>query len=45
VDCAEVAQALTASGGGHARAAGATVAGHVRAVADRVIAEVERRLG
>jgi phosphoesterase RecJ-like protein len=45
VDCAEVAQALTASGGGHARAAGATLVGlSTRAVASRVIAEVERRL-
>ncbi len=44
VDCAEVAQALTSSGGGHARAAGATVTGPARAVAERVIAEVARRL-
>jgi len=44
VDCAEVAQVLTSSGGGHARAAGATVTGTARAVAEGVIAEVARRL-
>lgn len=45
VDCAQVAQALAPAGGGHARAAGATLMGPIRAVAERVVAEVGRRLG
>ena len=37
IDCAQVAQAMTASGGGHARAAGATLEGPVESVALRAI--------
>jgi phosphoesterase RecJ-like protein len=44
VDCAQVAQAIAASGGGHARAAGATVEGSAAGVAQKVLAEVQRQL-
>ena len=44
VDCAQVAQSLTAGGGGHARAAGATIAGTAETAADQVIAAIAAHL-